>query len=492
MRLSYETLKAQKYGGYLLQDAPEKVLQFGTGNFLRAFAEDFIDRMNECAGFNGKVVVSRLVRSDREDEFAGQDGLYMLLLRGCSDGQPVSCRRVISCVSRCIDPYRDFESLLSCARNPDLQVIISNSTEAGIVYDPACGPEDAPPASFPAKLTRFMMERYRAGLPGFVILACELIDNNGGKLRDCVLAHARQWRQDEDFLRWIQEENLFCSTLVDRIVTGFPAAEAEALQSELGYEDRMLTAGEIFASWVIEGPEYIREILPFEKAGLPVMVVDDVRPYKQRKVRLLNGAHTSMVTAAYLAGQDIVRGCMEHPVIRDYLYRTLHKEIIPAMTMPVEELEAFAGAVIDRFRNPYIDHRLLAIALNSTSKWRARVLPSLKDYLQRFDCLPKRLTFSLAAQIAFYANADERKAETLAGRRNGDVYEVRDDAWVLDFYARADRAALVHDVLSNERMWGEDLTKLPGFEAAVSEYLARIGQFGMLKAMETLSEEADV
>lgn len=491
-RLNIRTLKELGYDEFIQGDAPERVLQFGTGNFLRAFVEDFIDQMNEKAGFNGKVVLSRLVKSDRPDALAEQDGLYTVLLRGRENGGAVSRKRVISCVSRCIDPYADFDALLACARNPELRWIISNSTEAGIVFDPECELTDVPPSSFPAKLTRFLWERYQSDLPGMVILACELIDDNGDQLRDCVMRYAEQWRLGGNFMVWLQEENQFCSTLVDRIVTGYPKAEAEALAQELGYKDKQLTTGEVFASWVIEGPQWLREKLPFEKAGLPISVVDDVAPYKQRKVRILNGAHTSMVTAAYLAGQDIVRDCMQDDVIRAYMNRALHEEIIPVMTLPAEELTAFADAVADRFNNPFIDHKLLAITLNSTSKWRARVLPSVKDYIAQKNCLPKVLTFSLAAQIAFYANAKERRADCLAGMRGGEEYEVRDDAWVLDFYAaHAGESAdeLLKAVLTDARMWGEDLTQLPGFAEAVAAYYTAIAEKGMKQAMQALLEE---
>ena len=473
-RLTYKTLEQQGYAGYLLKDAPERVLQFGEGNFLRAFAEDFIDQMNEKAGFNAKVVLvqPRGGHPDSADLYTQQDGLYTLILRGREDGKPVERTRVISCASRCLDPKRDWSLLLDCARNPDLRFIISNTTEAGIAFDPACKFDDAPPAAFPAKLTAFLHKRWELGGKGFIILSCELIDHNGDELKKCVKQYIDLWKLESDFAAWVDSECVICSTLVDRIVTGGAKAEAPALCEKWGYEDRLIDTGEVFAAWVIEGPQSIGEELPFEKAGLPIQIVDDVTPYKQRKVRILNGAHTSMVLGAYLAGKQIVRECMEDDTVRGFLNKTLFDEIIPTLDLPKDELNAFAGAVIDRFNNPYIDHRLTDIALNSTSKWKARVMPSLTEYVRRTGRLPKCLTFSFAAYIAFYCKA-------------GDA--VRDDAWVLDFYkahANDDAKALAAAVVGNEQMWGGELAAISGFADAVAADLARIDAVGMYDAMK--------
>ena len=451
-RLSFATLEKLGYSGYLLKDAPERVVQFGEGNFLRAFADHFIDLMNEKAGFNSKVVLvqPRGGHPEAADRFAEQDGLYTLILRGRENGQPVERKRVISAASRCLDPKRDWEKLLDCARNPVLRFVISNTTEAGIAFDPACKPDDAPPSAFPAKLTVFLRERWKLGLPGVIILSCELIDHNGQELRRCVNEYVKLWALEDEFAAWLEKENIFCSTLVDRIVTGSPKADAPRLWEELGYEDQLIDTGEVFAAWVIEGPQSIRDELPFEQAGLPIQVVDDVTPYKQRKVRILNGAHTSMILGAYLGGKNIV-------------------------------LSSFAASVIDRFDNPYIDHQLLDIALNSASKWKARVMPSLTEYVKRAGSLPKRLTFSLAAFIDFY-----RK-----GERNGEAYPVRDDEWVLDFFAAHrddDNAALAHAVVSDERLWDGALAEIDGLEEAVTADLDRIDEVGMYEAMKECAE----
>lgn len=487
--LSYQTLARQGRGGYLLPEAPERVLQFGEGSFLRAFVDHFIDEMNEKAGFNGKVVLvqPRGGHSEITDRFQAQNGLYTLILRGREDGQPVSRTRVISCVSRCLDPKQDWAALLACAANPALRFIVSNTTEAGIVYDPSCRLTDAPPAAFPAKLTAFLHRRWQLGLPGFWILPCELNDHNGELLRECILRYADQWALGGAFLSWLEQENHICSTLVDRIVTGCPRSETETLWRALGYRDELLDTGESFGAWVIEAPGSLADELPFEKAGLPIRLVTDHAPYKQRKVRILNGAHTSMVLGAYLAGQDIVRDCMEDTVIRAFLERTVYQEIIPTLDLPERELTDFAAAVFERFNNPYIDHALLSIALNSTAKWRARVMSSLTEYVRRRGTLPACLTFSFAACLAFYRGGTERGEDCLIGQRDGTPYEIRDDSWVLDFYydrRNEDAASLVRDVVNNERMWGGELAALAGFAAAVTADLERIDAVGMRRAME--------
>lgn len=493
--LTYKTLADQNYKGYLLKDAPERVLQFGEGNFLRAFVDYFIDMMNEKAGFNTKVVLTQPIAPGLAPLINAQEGLYTLLLRGSENGRAVDDRRVISCVSRCLNPYEDYAALLEAAHNPELRFIVSNTTEAGIVYDPAPRFEDTPPASFPAKLTRFLYERYTAfsgeAGKGLVILSCELIDNNGRELAACVDKHIAAWTLPAEFAAWVKANCIFCSTLVDRIVPGRirDAAALAKLEEELGYHDELLDVGEVFGFWVIEGPQSLGEELPFAKAGLPVIFTDDVTPYKKRKVRILNGAHTSMVLAAYLAGQNIVRSCMQDEVIRGFMNKAIYEEIIPTLPLPRAELDEFAAAVADRFNNPFVDHELLSISLNSTSKWRARVQPSLEGYLEEKGELPRCLTMSLAALIAFYGcHIESREANALCCRRPaGDAYKVMDDAWVLDFYwqHKGDKPdALAGAVLKNEQMWGRDLAALPGFADAVKEDLAVILNKGAYAAMK--------
>ncbi|MBR7189256.1 MAG: tagaturonate reductase, partial [Clostridia bacterium] len=377
-QLNYEVLKKSGYEGYVLESAPEKVMQFGEGNFLRAFVDDFIDIANEKAGFNGKVVLVQPIAMGLTDLINQQQGLYTLYLRGSEKGRKVDDKRVISAVSRCVNPYAEWDKVLEFAKSDDLEIIVSNTTEAGIVYDAESAFDQVPPNSFPAKLTRVLFERFQAGKPGIVMLSCELIDNNGKELLKCVNRHIDDWKLGEDFKKWINEENIFCSTLVDRIVPGRirDAAEVARLEEINGYADPLTDVGECFGIWVIEGPEGLEDRLPFKKAGVPVIVVPDVTPYKKRKVRILNGAHTGFVLGAYLAGYDIVRDCMHDEDILGYMNKMLYEEVIPTLPLDKEDCKNFAAAVQDRFNNPFVNHELMSISLNSTSKWRARNMPT--------------------------------------------------------------------------------------------------------------------
>lgn len=496
-QLCYNTLKENGYDGYLLEQAPERVLQFGEGNFLRAFVDYFIDMMNEHANFNSKVVLVQPISTptggfDLAKVINDQDGLYTLYLRGFENGQKVSDKRIISCVSRCLNSYSDYDAVMECAENPDLRYIVCNTTEAGIVYDPHCKLNETPPTSYPAKLTQFLYRRFQhfgaAAGKGFVILSCELIDNNGKELEKCVLQYIDQWNLSAEFRAWVEHENIFCSTLVDRIVTGYPRAEAETLNQENGYIDQILDTGEIFGFWVIEGPTSLKSELPFEQAGLPVLITDDHKPYKQRKVRILNGAHTSMVLGAYLAGQDIVRDCMNDTVICGFMNQTIYEEIMPTLTLPKDELMDFAHAVTERFNNPFIDHALLSISLNSTAKWKARVMPSLLGYMEKTGKLPDCIVASFAFYLAFY-NGKQLTDAGLIAERNGQRYTIMDDRSVLEFfYAHRDdsAAALAHAVMSHSDFWGRDLTKLAGFEPAVVAYLEDIQKNGAYAVMKKL------
>lgn len=490
-KLCYATLEKQGYDGYLLKEAPERVLQFGEGNFLRAFVDYFIDMLNERTGFNSKVVLCQPIAPGLADMINEQEGLYTLFLRGFENGKKVNDKRVISCVSRCLNPYKEYDEVLACAENPDLRYIACNTTEAGIAYDPSCQFTDVPADSYPGKLTQFLYKRFEkfgkeAG-KGFVILSCELIDNNGKELEKCVLQYAKQWNLGEEFISWIKAENIFCSTLVDRIVTGYPRNEAASICEELGYQDNLINTGEVFGFWVIEGPESLKKELPFEEAGLPVIICDDHKPYKQRKVRILNGAHTSFVLGAYLAGQDIVRDCMDDEVICGFMNKTIYDEIIPTLTLPKEELLSFAASVTERFKNPFIDHALLAISLNSTSKWKARVMPSFKGYVEKTGELPKCITASFAFYIAFYHGMNLTEDGLVASRPAGDEYTVKDDKPVLQFFfdhKDDDAETLAHAVCSNTDFWDEDLSKIPGFESAVTGYLKAIEEKGAYAVMK--------
>ena len=482
-QLCYETLEKAGYTGYLLKNAPERVLQFGEGNFLRAFADYWFDMANEKAGWNGKCVLVQPIAQGLTQLINRQEGLYTLYLRGRQNGEKVDAKRVISSVSRCLNPYekQDYDAMMDVAAGEALEYIVSNTTEAGIVYDPSCRLEDCPPASFPAKLTQVLLHRWRAGRPGVVVLSCELIDNNGKELLRCVNQYIKQWGLEEGFARWVNGDCTFCSTLVDRIVPGRirDAAEAARLEDENGYRDALIDVGEVFGVWNIEGPEWLAEKLPFRAAGLNCPVVPDVTPYKKRKVRILNGAHTGFVLGAYLAGYDIVRDCMQDDVILGFMNRMLHEEVIPTLPLDRQDLEAFAAAVQDRFNNPFINHELMSITLNSTSKWRARNMPSLLEYAQTAGKLPPCLAMSFAAYIAFYSSDIQALTEQglVCRRPKGNEYTVSDDRWVLEFYYSrrgVSDETLVHDVMTNEKMWGQDLPLVPGFEQAAAENLRRI------------------
>ena len=475
--LNYDVLNQSGYTGYVLPEAPVKVLQFGEGNFLRAFADYFIDVANEKVGWNGKVMMVQPIPMGLTNLVNAQEGLYTLYLRGSEKGQKIDAKRVISSVKNCVNPYEadGYDAMMACAVSDELEIVISNTTEAGIVYDPACKFEDKPAASFPGKLTQALYQRFKAGKPGIVMLSCELIDNNGKELLKCVDQYVDQWALGDDFKAWLHEENLFCSTLVDRIVPGRirDAAEVAKLEEANGYHDELIDVGEVFGVWVIEGPAELADKLPFKAAGLNVLVVPDVTPYKKRKVRILNGAHTGFVLGAYLAGFDIVRDCMEDDTIRGFMNKMLYEEIVPILPLDKQDLLEFASAVSDRFNNPFVNHELMSISLNSTSKWAARNMPSFLEYIEANGKLPTCLTMSLAAYIAFYSNDIQALTDKglVCKRPKGNEYVVSDDRWALEFYyAHKDDApaALVNAVLTNTQMWGQDLSAIAGLEAAIT------------------------
>ncbi len=494
--LSYRTLEEAGYTGYLCRQGTERVLQFGEGNFLRAFVDYFIDIANEKTGWGTKVVAVQPIAQGKAQEINGQEGLYTVYLRGLEDGKEVVRKRIVSCVSKCLNPYKEYQALMAYAASPDLRYLVSNTTEAGIVYDRDSLPEQKPPVTFPAKVARFLYERYQVfdGDPakGLVILSCELIDHNGEELKRCVLEYCRQWKLGAGFEAWVKDHNLFCSTMVDRIVTGYPGAEAQALNQENGYEDRLLDTGEVFAVWVIEGPETLEEELPFRKAGLPVVITGDCTPYKKRKVRMLNGVQTTMVLASYLSGQDIVRRCMEDRAIDSFMKRCVYEEIIPVLTeYPREELEAYGRGLFDRLRNPFIDHSLLAISLNTTAKWRARVLPTIREYLALKQELPPCLMLGFAAYLRFY-HGSRLESGALIARRDGEDYRICDDQAVLDFFYahRGDSwAELTGAVCANASFWGEDLGRIPGFQKMVLEYLELFEREGVHRGFEILGRQ---
>lgn len=492
-KLNYKTLEEVGYEGYILKDAPVKVLQFGEGNFLRAFVDYFFDLANERGAFFGKCALVQPIAQGLTDIINGQEGLYTLYLRGSEGGETVDRRRVISSVAKCLNPYDfgNYNEIMRIAASPELEYIVSNTTEAGIVYDPSCSLEDAPASSFPGKLTQVLLARYNAGGSGLVILSCELIDNNGAELLRCVNKYIELWGLDEDFARYVNEKCTFATTLVDRIVPGRVRSPEQLakIEAECGYTDALIDVGEVFGVWVIEGDDALREKLPFARAGISeVTVVPDVTPYKKRKVRILNGAHTGTVLSAYLGGFDIVRNCMKNHLVAGFMDKMLKEEILPILPVECEGSAEFAAAVRDRFANPFIDHALLDISLNSVSKWRARNMPSLLEYLDKFGKLPECLTYGFAALIAFYnSEVSELLEDGLHCRRpKGDEYVCRDDRWVLEFFyenraLKPDELAVA--VAKNTAMWGRDLSEIAGFTDLVTKYLKRIKSAGAVSAM---------
>ena len=438
----------------------ETIIQFGEGGFLRSFADVFVHKMNEQGLYDGKVVVVQPIAKGLIPVLNEQKGVYHQFLRGIEDGQVVNDCIEVHSISRGVDPYTDFAEYLKLAHNPDMRVIISNTTEAGIEYLGTESITDAPPKSFPAKLTVLLYERFKQGLPGFIILSCELIDNNGKELLDCVLKYAKLWELPEEFLQWIQKENHFCNTLVDRICTGYPKDEVAELTARLGVEDKLMNTAEVFHLWVIEG-DFEKEF-PLQAAGINVIWTDNVKPYKKRKVRILNGAHTSMVLAARLYGLSTVKECLDDELVGAFLDKTLTTEIIPTLGNTDEDI-SFGKAVLERFANPFVKHQLLSIALNSVSKFKARVLPTILEYYEANNKLPKCMCFSLAALIAFYRTDEANDGEEIM-------------AFMKD--------ASVADILKKEQYWGCDLSFLKeevekwntlmaeqGMEAAFKEVL---------------------
>lgn len=410
----------------------ERVIQFGEGGFLRGFVDWMIAKMNDVTDFDTSVVVVQPIENGMCDMLTEQNCVYTHLIRGVEGVD----KSVIDVISRCVKPYDDFEEYLSLAENPDFRFVVSNTTEAGIAFSAQDKVTDAPPKTFPAKLTRLLMKRYELGLPGFIFLPCELIDRNGDNLKKCVLQYAELWNLGDGFVKFINEENIFTNTLVDRINTGYPKGE----EIDLGYEDKLLNTSEYFHLWVIETEYDLESEIPFSKAGLNVIVTkDELEMYRTRKVRILNGAHTSLVPYALLSGKDTVKSCVDDPVMREHIRKCVFDEIIPTLDLPRDELVNYAEDVITRFSNPYIKHYLSSIALNSVSKFKVRVLPSILEYIKRYGKMPETLIFSFAKLIEFYKT------------------DMTNDApEVVDFMKKSS----VDDILKNTELWGEDLSFL--------------------------------
>ena len=475
-----------------LLDLPERAVQFGTGAFLRGFVDYFIDAANRAGKFNGRVVVIGSTGSARDQAINEQDGLYTLAVEGIDGGQAKRELRVISSVSRAISASDDWRGVLACARNPWLEVVFSNTTEVGIALDEGDAFAAAPPRSFPAKLTRFLYERARTFAfsrdKGVVVIPCELIDDNGDRLRSLVMELAERWELAPAFARWIRDAVPFCNTLVDRIVPGAPpAAERAEIERTVGYRDALLTSCESYRLFAIQGDDALSARLRFADADAGITVTRDVRPYRERKVRLLNGTHTIMVPAALLAGCETVREAVQHELVGRFVRRVMLDEIVPTVDAP--GAAAFAAEVLDRFANPYIRHALFDITLHGTAKMRVRVVPSIVRHAERNGSAPAALAFGFAAYLELMRGGlqEARRAAGVAVPADVPGERVR-AAWV-ETGADLDPSrleALVERVCGDQSLWGTDLTRAPGFAAAVADHLARIRRDGIGAALESL------
>lgn len=436
----------------------ETIIQFGEGNFLRGFFDYFLDVMNKNGLYDGKAVIIQPRAGGKCTLLNEQSCRYNLYLRGISNGEVKNEHYLIESVSRAIDPYKNTDEYLSLADNADFRFIVSNTTEAGIVFDESCRADDMPCLSFPGKLTQLLYRRYKNGMPGFVILPCELIDNNGDELKKCIISYAKLWQLSEEFTEWINKENTFCNTLVDRIVTGYPDDKT----AELHPGDYFLDTAEIFHLWVIEG-DFENE-LPLKKAGFNVIWTDNAKPYKKIKVRILNGAHTSLVAAAILSGIETVGEAMEDNNLFSFSDYCMKNEILPVFGSS-DESKSFADSVYDRFRNPFIKHKWRSIALNSVSKFSVRVLPTILEYKELFGAYPKGLVFSLACLIYFYKN------------------DLPEDSVEIISIMQKDS---IDDILKNSSLWGCDISDLSG---DISRYYKKISAYGIKESLKWILSE---
>ena len=449
----------------------ERIIQFGEGNFLRGFVDWFVQGLNEKTDFDSSVVVVQPLKTGMCDKINECGCTYHLALRGIKNGEPTEDISEISCISRCINPYEKYGDYLALAKIPEMRFIFSNTTESGIAFDEGCKLSDTPASSYPGKLTQLLYERFKSGLPGFIIIACELIDHNGTVLLECVKKYIKLWELPAEFENWLENECVFCSSLVDRIVTGYPKDNPEEFFAKIGKRDEIFDTAEIFHFWAISGMKGYEAELPLDKLGYNVIFTEDITPYKTRKVRILNGAHTMTVLAAYLCGIETVGEFMKDPLFEKYVYTGIYDEIIPATdSLPKEELISFADAVRERFSNPYIKHRCLDISLNSVSKFKERVLPSFSDYVNKFGKLPRVLTVSFAALIEFYKKG-------LANDNADHIAYIKEHS--------------VKEILANKELWGKDMSTVEGLTTTVEVYLEK-GIKNLLFPMVKINEKDNV
>lgn len=464
---------------------PERIIQFGEGNFLRAFVDWIIFNMNEKADFNSSVVVVQPIERGMIDMLNGQDCLYHVNLQGLDKGEVVNDLTKIDVISRALNPYTDNEAFLALADQPEMRFVISNTTEAGIAFDPSCRLEDAPASSYPGKLTQLLYRRFKTFggdmSKGLIIFPCELIFLNGHKLKETIYQYIELWNLGEEFKTWFEKACGVYATLVDRIVPGFPRKDIDAIKEKLQYDDNLVVQAEIFHLWVIEAPQEVAKEFPADRAGLNVLFVPSEEPYHERKVTLLNGPHTVLSPVAYLSGLNIVREACQHPVVGRYINRVMFEELLETLNLPKEELVQFGKDVLERFNNPFVDHQVTSIMLNSFPKYQTRDLPGLKVYLERKGELPKGLVLGLAAIITYYkGGVREDGAEIVPN----DAQEIMD--MLRDLWATGSTRKVAEGVLAAEYIWGENLNNIPGLTDAVEGYLNDIQAKGMLETVKSI------
>jgi tagaturonate reductase len=463
---------------------PERIIQFGEGNFLRAFIDWMVYRMNKNVDFNSGVVVVQPLPQGMIDMLNEQDGLYHVNLQGIDHGNIVDSIELIDVISRSLNPYNDFEAYLKLAENPEMRFVVSNTTEAGIAFDPDCKLDDAPASSFPGKLTQLLYHRFKsfngAADKGFIIFPCELIFHNGTELKKCIHQYIELWELGADFKNWFDTACGVYSTLVDRIVPGYPRETINEIQERIQFEDRLVVKAEIFHLLVIEAPKSVAKEFPADKAGLNVLFVADEKPYHERKVTLLNGPHTVLAPVGYLAGLNIVKECLRDSVISKFVYMVMYKELISTLDLPKKELKKFADDVVERFNNPFVHHLLTSIMLNSFPKFKTRDLPGLKIYLERKGELPAGIVLGLAAIITYYKG----------GKRGNTPIVPNDDKAIVDLltilWTTKNFDVIAQCVLAAEFIWGEDLNEIPGLKDKLAFYLKLIDEFGMKEAVRTI------
>lgn len=467
---------------------PVKIMQFGEGNFLRAFIDWMIEEMNNKGVFDGSVVVVQPMPFGRCKELKEQDGLYTLFLQGLNDGEVVKKHQVITCLDDFINPFDEYSKYLAYASSEDLQFIISNTTEAGIALDKTDTDFTVTPKSYPGKLLAFLERRYEAFngdmSKGLDIIPCELIDYNGDTLKEVLKQLAEIKQMDAKFINWVLNANRFYNTLVDRIVPGYPRNEATELQQQLGYVDNNMVVGEIFLLWVIDGPKGLEERFPAPKASLNVLFVDSIKPYKERKVKILNGTHTCLVPVSYLSGIDTVRETIEDEQLNKFVLDFIYKEVVPTINIPFDQMDFYAKSVLERYANPFVRHELMSIALNSITKYKTRILPSVLQNIKDLKVFPKHALFSLAALIAFYRG--KRGKETIALADDAKFLEMFASLWSNFDGSKEACNKIVTAVLGMKDHWEEDLNSFDKVNEYVTECLYQITSTSMREALKGL------